>query len=186
MRARPVHHPLVLGAALLCAAGAARADPLWPYLGAEGHASAFTGSSSSSMLGVTTGYGFRAGYRLRERLGLFLHVEQNLWFTSELGRTMRDGALNLGLGADLLSFGGRVRTSVAVGPSVLLFRTFFDEAGSVGLFLDVRFFGYRFALGRWLRLILDPISVTLVAPVLGHLRIALVEYRMVVGLELGR
>ena len=61
----------------------------------------------------------------------------------------------------------RVRISVMAGPSILWFDTAFDSKGSVGLFLDVRPAGLRWSFPHQLALVFDPISLAVVAPVLG-------------------
>lgn len=174
---------LVLLGSLICQEGEARSRRLPLFLQTEGHLSLLSGSSDRSMLGDTLGYALRGGYRLDERWGAFVQVEQNLWFSNELSRDLQNGALNVGIGAEMMHFDGRARTSVALGPSILLFDTFFSESGTAGMFIDLRFFGIRWELTRWLKLVLDPLCVTWVGPDLGKIPISLLQYRTVVGLE---
>ena len=70
-----------------------------------------------------------------------------------------------------------------VGPSILWFDTGLDEKGSVGLFLDLRPAGLHWTLGSHLAVVLDPLSLALVAPVLGSPNIRQLEYRTLLGVE---
>ena len=53
----------------------------------------------------------------------------------------------------------------------------------MGLFLDLRPAALRWTLSRHLVLVLDPLTVALVAPVLGSPGIHQLEYRTLLGLE---
>ena len=93
------------------------------------------------------------------------------------------GALNVGVGGELLYFEQRARASVAVGPSVLLFDSGLDDAGTTGIFVDVRPVALRWRFHDRVTLQVDPLTFTVVAPVLERIPLVLVEYRTVVGLE---
>jgi len=70
--------------------------------------------------------------------------------------------------------------TVAPGP----FDTAFDSKGTVGLFLDVRPAGLRWSFPHQLALVFDPLSLAIVAPVLGDPGILQLEYRTLLGVEM--
>jgi len=78
----------------------------------------------------------------------------------------------------------RVRFSVTAGPSILWFDTAFDAKGSVGLFVDLRPAGLRWTFPHRVALVFDPLSLAIVAPVLGDPGILQLEYRTVLGVEM--
>jgi hypothetical protein len=151
--------------------------------GLEGHFSLLSDVPERSLINATMGYAVRGGYRWR-RWGLIAELERNYWLPTELSNQVRPGALNLGVGGELLSAGGLIRTSAVIGPSILRFDTGLDDRGSVGLFVDLRPAGFHWTLTRHLALMLDPLSLALVAPVLGSPGIRQVEYRTLLGAEL--
>jgi hypothetical protein len=148
----------------------------------ELHASFLSDASDRSLLQDTFGYAGRIGWRW-DSFGIFLQGEQNLWDTREFERSIVQGALNLGLGAELLYFEQRARSSVAFGPSILLFDSGLDDAGSTGIFVDVRPVGLRWQFSDRVGLQVDPLTFTVVAPVLEGIPLVMVEYRTVLGLE---
>jgi len=89
------------------------------------------------------------------------------------------------VGAEWLPLGERVRLSATAGPSILWFDTTFDEKGHVGLFADLRPAGLRWPTGRLVAISFDPLSLAIVAPVLGSPGIVKLEYRTLLGVELG-
>ena len=165
--------------------GARRAQAGEMFAGAEGHLSLLSDVPERSVINATMGYALRGGYRW-EAWGAFVLVERNHWLPTELSRAAEPGALDVGLGAEYLAAGGRVRLSLAAGPSILWFDTALDGKGTVGLFIDARPAGLRWRLSQHLRLALDPLAVTLVAAVLGQPGIRQLEYRTLLGLELVR
>jgi hypothetical protein len=167
---------------LVVCAGARPAAAGEIFAAAEGHVSLLSDVPERSIINATLGYALRGGYRWGA-WGALLHVERNHWLPTELSRAIQPGALNLGLGAEYLAAGGRVRVSLAVGPSFLWFDTAFDEKGTVGLFVDARPAGLRWRLTEHLRLAFDPLSVALVAPVLHQPGIRQLEYRTLLDLE---
>ena len=64
-----------------------------------------------------------------------------------------------------------------------MFDTVLDEAGTTGLFLDIRPIGLRWPVNRKVTLEVSPLSVTLLAPVLADPGIRKIEYRTVLTLE---
>ena len=153
-----------------------------PFVSLDGHASLFSGLADWSMLTSTFGYGARGGYRWRG-WGLFLQIEHNMWTATELNTEVVQGAVNIGIGADFVYARGFVRTSLALGSSILAFDTVLDDAGTTGIFLDVRPAGLRFAVHEVLAIGLDPITFSLVAPVLGGIPLIYTQYRTILSLE---
>jgi hypothetical protein len=170
---------VALVAALVVAAAPAHATIV---AAAEGHFSLFSDLPERSVINATVGYALRGGYR-RGQWGVLLEIERNHWLPTELSRELQPGALNVGVGGEWLSVGGLVRSSAVIGPSILLFDTGLDDKGHVGLFVDLRPAGLHWMLSRQVGLVLDPLSLALVAPVLGSPGIHQVEYRTLLGLE---
>jgi len=99
------------------------------------------------------------------------------------GPALAPGTLGGGLGGEFRLADGFLRTSLAVGPSVLLFDTLLDRAGRVGLFVDVRPVGLRWKLNDRFTLGLDPFHLVLLAPVLTQIPLVRVQYRLSLSLE---
>jgi len=147
-----------------------------PFVAVEGHVSLFSDLAEASILAGTFGYGARGGYRWCG-WGVSLTVEHNLWIATEYDSNVVQGALNIGVGGEFIYADGFVRTALAIGPSILAFDTLLDDAGSVGIFLDVRPVGLRWALCDILTVGLDPINFALVAPVLDKIPLLHIQYR---------
>lgn len=119
-----------------------------------------------------------------ESLHLFARGELNSW------RERRDDGtddfvltVDLGLGAGLAYGGGRLRSSVALGMTVLAVPTDIDPAGSIGAFADIRPLGYLWRLTPGLRLGVVPLSLTLSVPVLTGIPLVSIQYRTTVFAE---
>ena len=153
------------------------------FAGVEGHGSLLSDAPERSFINATVGYGLRAGYRLG-RLGLVAEVERNYWLPTELSHALVPGALNIGVGAEWLAFDGRVRLSATAGPSILWYDATFDSKGTTGLFVDLRPAGLRWRPSRFVAVAFDPLSLAIVAPVLGSPGILQLEYRTLLGAEL--
>lgn len=153
-----------------------------PFVSLEGHISLFSDLIEWSLLSGSFGYGARAGYRFK-KIGIFLHIEHNMWLAMEHHTEVVQGAVNLGLGGEIIYANGWVRTSLALGPSILAFDTVLDQAGETGIFLDARPVGLRFPVHDLLTIGLDPITFTVVAPVLGGIPLIYTQYRTVLYLE---
>ncbi len=182
MRRRSILLSLAIGGAL-CFSGPAQASPEWRrHVAVEGYGSLLSGAERSPLLGPNAGWIVRAGAS-SGKWGGYLHVEQNLWLGTEYGAAVVPGALNLGVGAEIRFADGLIRSSLAAGPSVLLFDTQLDAAGKVGVFFELRPLGLRWELSRHLRLGLDPLSLAVVAPVLSGIPLVRAQYRSAVLLE---
>ncbi len=149
----------------------------------EGHVSLLSDAPERSFINVTSGYAVRGGYRFGH-WGVLAQVERNYWLPTELSNDLKPGALNIGLGVEWLALQDRVRLSVTAGPSILWFDTAFDSKGTVGLFVDLRPAGLRWSFPRQLALVFDPLSLAIVAPVLGSPGILQLEYRTLLGVEM--
>ena len=156
--------------------------PSW-FATAEGHFSLLSDIPGRSYLDITIGYALRGGYRWGP-WGLLAQIERNHWLPTELSHDLEPGALNVGIGVERLALHGHLRLSVTAGPSILWFSTALDEKGTVGLFVDLRPAGLRWSPLRRLALVFDPLSLCLVAPVLGSPGIRQLEYRTLLGAEL--
>ncbi len=151
-------------------------DALTGFIGTEIHASLLSDIADRSILAGTFGYAFRGGVQWRA-WEFFIHAEHNLWVATELEAKVVTGAFNLGLGASWSYANGFIRTSAAVGPSILTFDTTLDDAGSVGFFVDLRPVGLRWQLDEHWLLGVDPLAFALVVPVLDGIPLVRVEYR---------
>ncbi len=123
------------------------------------------------------------GYRFTD-LALFGMVEPNFWRSP----TLDDDeelvmAVNMGVGGEVLSLHGFVRTSLAFGPSVFAIPTEIDEGGEVGFFLDFRPAGLRWSLAERYILGFDPLSFAVVMPVLTGIPLVEIQYRTSIYLE---
>jgi len=155
------------------------------FLQADFHFSVLSDDPERSMLADTLGFGFRVGFRFDE-WAIFLHLENNRWFTSELGTmSLTPGSINAGLGGEYLYFGGRARSSLVFGSSALMMDTFLLDAGEVGLFFEIRPLGFRFPVADNLFVVFDPLTFAMVAPDLGQNALVMKEYRTLVGMEVG-
>jgi hypothetical protein len=152
------------------------------FLLGELHYSILTDLSERSTLAPAFGYALKGGYRWG-RWGIFAQFEQNMWVATELDTEVVLGAFNIGVGAEVSYFNGHARTSLAFGPSVLAFDTALDEAGNVGIFLDIRPIGVKWDIKEHFRLGLDPLSYAMVAPVLDGIPLVQIEYRTTFWME---
>jgi hypothetical protein len=151
------------------------------FVGVDGSLSLFSDSTERSVLGNSFGYGANVGRRWGI-WGAYLHLEHNLWISNELQREVTTGAFNAGIGGEYHWHEGRGRTTLAAGPSILLFDTLLDDAGETGFFLELRPTGLRFYVGD-LVITTDPITFTVVAPVLSGIPLVILQYRTVITVE---
>jgi hypothetical protein len=160
-------------------------DGIGIFLQASFHFSLLSDDPERSVLADTLGFGLRVGYRLDQDWAIFLHLDNNRWFTSELETmSLAPGAINFGLGGEYLFFEGRARTSVVLGSSTLLMDTFLLEAGAVGIFFEVRPLGIRWSVADDWFIVFDPLTFAIVAPEpLTNENLVMKEYRTLVGVE---
>lgn len=152
------------------------------YIQIEYFAAFFNDDAENSNIAGGIGYAGRLGWRAK-KWGVFAQFERDFWMVSEVDLDLVNGVLNFAAGAERLSFKDRVRSSIAFGTSTLMFDTVFDEAGTTGLFLEVRPISLRWPVARKVTLEVSPLSVTLLAPVLKEPGIRKIEYRTVLTLE---
>jgi hypothetical protein len=135
--------------------------------------------ANSSMAGVTCGYRWRA-------LDAFLRAEIDHWSDArEDGSRDQVLALNAGPGAAFTYAGGRVRSSLAGGLSVLLEPTDIDRAGSTGVFVDLRPITLRWPVAARTWIGVTPLSLTVMMPVLTGIPLVQLEYRTSIQAEFG-
>jgi hypothetical protein len=153
-----------------------------PFATLEMHGSILTNVADWSFMSGSFGYAVKGGYRFKH-IGIFAQFEHNLWVATEYDREVVQGAFNIGVGAEVIYANGFVRTSLAIGPSILAFDTYLDKAGSTGIFIDFRPVGLRWAVHKYLVVGLDPITFAFVAPVLDGIPLMYTQYRTTVYLE---
>jgi hypothetical protein len=160
-------------------------DEIGIFLQASFHFSLLSDDPERSVLADTLGFGLRVGYRLDPNWAIFLHLENNRWFTSETQTmSLEPGTINFGLGGEYLFFEGRARTSVVLGSSTLLMDTFLLDEGAVGIFFEVRPIGIRWCVADNWFIVFDPLTFAIVAPEpLTNGNLVMKEYRTLVGVE---
>ncbi len=119
--------------------------------------------------------------RMWERWAVYGFVEHVAW-DGPSGNS-RIQALNVGIGIESLHRSGFLRTSLLIGPSILLQGTHLDSPGQVGLFIDMRPLGFRWKLNRRWSMVVDPIHFSIVMPVLSGIPLVDVQFRTTVGAE---
>lgn len=168
--------PTLLGAMLLAAPGAAPAEgplrPDAPWVRLHLGATPFDARRELYLGRFVTAVS--AGYRFSE-MGVFGEVEYDATFdfTRE---TERLSLVNVGLGGEWLFFGGKVRTAVVAGASILAEPTVIDEAGTAGWFVDVRPLAIRWGVGRSWAIELTPLTFDFATPVTKGLPLVLTSY----------
>lgn len=116
------------------------------------------------------------------RWGFFglAEFDQTLDFTLD---TQFLSVLNVGFGAEYLNFLGHVRTSLAVGTSILLSDTAIDEAGESGWFIDLRPAGLRWAIADDFVLEFVPVSLDIITPVPAGIPLIVFSYGTLITIE---
>lgn len=138
-----------------------------------------------ALLASAFGYAVTGTHRWANGWSLGVRLEHDLWVRYELGHGVDPGAISAAAVVSRLSLRDRLRTSLMLGPSFLLFDTGLDDAGSVGFYGEARPLGVLFHFPR-MSLILDPFTISLVAPVLSQIPLLRVAYRSVIQFEFGR
>jgi hypothetical protein len=160
------------------------APPPW-WIAAELHASLLSNLVEKSTVNLAFGVAAKAGYRWKNDWGAYFLVEHDAWVETEIATDVKQGVLNLGFGAERLFFQRRMRTALSIGPSILLYDTALDDAGTTGLYVDIRPTGIRWPVGKSFALVLDPLTFTIEAPALGGIPLVQIQYRTVFGVEYG-
>lgn len=137
-----------------------------------------------ALLASAFGYAVTGTHRWPNGWSLGFRLEHDLWVRYELGHGVDPGAISAAAVVSRLSLRDRLRTSLMLGPSFLLFDTGLDDAGSVGFYGEARPLGVLFHFPR-MSLILDPFTISLVAPVLSQIPLLRVAYRSVIQFEFG-
>jgi hypothetical protein len=136
--------------------------------------------------GLSGGAGAR--YQLSRPLMFGFDAEWNPWLALSPGK-LRPGAFNAHLSVirrfQLESDDLNVRTTVALGASVLLFDLVGAPAGSAGPFFGLSFLGVEWKIRRGFYLVIDPTYIALPTPQLTGIPFSYIQYRFLVGLEFG-
>jgi hypothetical protein len=129
--------------------------------------------------------GLQGGFRHGAWTALAV-LELNTWSSPHIGSKLTDrvAAINFGVGGELVFAGGLARTALALGPSILVVETSVDDsAGYVGVFMDLRPVGLRFALGG-VQMGLDPIAFKVIAPALHGIPLIELQYATCIYAEI--
>jgi hypothetical protein len=136
--------------------------------------------------GLSGGGGAR--YQLSRPLMFGFDAEWNPWLALSPGK-LRPGAFNAYVSVirrfQLESDDVNVRTTLALGTSVLLFDLVGAPAGGVGPFFGLSFLGVEWKIRRGFYLVIDPTYIALPVPQLTGIPFAYIQYRFLVGLEFG-
>ena len=145
-----------------------------PFWGRQGIA-----STSHALYAVSARTGLRWG-----PWGVFGQIEPVFWLvdTAKTDDEVR-GVVNIGLGGEYLSANGLIRTSLSMGLSILVGAGDLDEPGSTGFYLDLRPAGLRWAVAQSTVIGLEPISLSILVPVLDGIPLVEIQYRTTVVAE---
>jgi len=166
------------------------------YFNAELALSPINNITRYKALYYSTDFILKGGYRF-QRWGVFGQLEYNGWPAYLGDDELLQMAFNIGLGGEVLYFGGRARTSFAFGLAIKGNDISFsssnspstqenDEAGKMGFFTDFRPAGFRFSFDNSnIKVGFDPLAVNLEAPVLDTIPLVVIEYRTVLIIEYG-
>lgn len=170
------------------------ATPPW-WLSGGVHSAFLSDVIDGSWQGLTFGAELKVGFRgsSSRQLGVFLQLDTTFWLgpvvaEADAGRpfdSVLQGALNVGLGADVRYFDDHLRGAFSAGPSVLLRDNVVDNAGAVGVFIDFRPAGVRVPLRCGGVLVIDPLTFTFLMPDLSRIPLVQIEYRTVLAIEFG-
>lgn len=151
-----------------------------PFLQADLGLSILGEAGQRDHLARSFAIGVRGGARWG-RWGLFGQIEPAYWRVAKTDGTQElQGTVNLGVGGEVLSGGGLVRTALSVGPSILTRAGELDQPGSVGFFFDLRPVGLRWLIAERFVIGFDPISLSMMVPVLEGIPLIELEYRTTV------
>lgn len=152
------------------------------YLDTELHAGIFAEAGNERLLralGILTRLGRRWG-----DLGGFVVADLSTWRSPLVGTgAERQTVVNLGVGLELLLVDGLVRSTNAIGTSILLQGTEADEPGTTGLFLDLRPLSYRWQVSDDWHINFAPIGSTIMLPVLTGIPLVELQFRTAISGE---
>ena len=154
----------------------AESRPSWS-LGAGAHGA---GIGPSDSIYPTFGVETRARFGWA-RWGFIGIAEQNFWMRTINNHV--DGALNIGLGVSRIYADRWMEWTLGGGSSILMTNDDIDSARKVGVFLEIRPAKIRIPLRETLRLNVDPLSFSLVMPVLTGIPLVRFQYRSAVNVE---
>ncbi len=168
-------------------AGAPAPVPRWSWQADLGMTVFSRSSSTDATVKLARAQAIGASIdRRADRVHVFLRGEANSW------RDQRDDGsndfvltLDLGLGLRYDFAGGRLRSSVAAGGTLLVVPSDVDKAGSLGAFADVRPLAFVWPLAQvpGTRIGFAPLSLTLAIPVLSGIPLVSIQYRTTVFAE---
>jgi hypothetical protein len=125
--------------------------------------------------------GLSAGYRW-DAFGTFLTLSHDT-FVELLDDAPTLRLVHVGPGAEHLWFAGRVRSSVALGASVVTSREGLAERGSVGWFVDIRPSAFRFPVGSHFTIEWTPLMFDVTVPAMEGIPLILPNYMTVLAFE---
>lgn len=187
---------LVFTGACLCALcfefspASAFASPARPDIGPRFRAAfAVTGSESylTQILNNNEkngGYsvGFRGGFRMG-RWGGFLELSLVGWEGYEALNKSHQRSLNVGLGGEVFYFKRRMRTSLAVGVSILQTPAPPDPAGTAGAYVELVPSSYHMRLHRKIAINIAPFTLYVGVPSFEGIPLVVIQYRTTLGVE---
>jgi len=186
MGVRPLSFLLML--LLAAPVHATPTDPVRRGQGPRFHATAVV---SSAVMGAIAGrewhntmaWGGTFGIGTR-RFSAFVSVEHGFYGYGAGGPHLSNEVLNGGLGVKWGFFDDHLRASVVSGPAVLLTDSFRTDAGSVGLFFEVKPVGFRIPAGK-VFIEIFPLSFSWVMPVVQGIPLVYLNYRTSIDLWFG-
>lgn len=160
----------------------AAGGPTEVFVQAESNISVLGEMVSGSAKPGSFGYGLRIGFR-KNRWDAFVQAEHGLWRDDEGVDSLSIQTMNVGVGVGLSYFERHMRASLAIGPSILLTPSQLDDAGAVGIFLDLRPAGFRWPVGEHVVVELNPLTFAIVMPTMTGIPLLYFTYRTALLLE---
>ncbi len=155
-------------------------DPVGAFFGR------FAGGAAYQKPGMSGGLGAR--YQMSEPLMLGFDVEWNPWIATSSGR-VRAGAINAYFSVirrfQLKRESLNIRTTGALGASVLLMDLVGAPAGDVGPFIGLSFLGVEWKWSPGVYLTVDPTYIAFPIPHVTGAPFGYFQYRFLVGAEFG-
>jgi len=128
-------------------------------------------------------YALRGGGRIG-KWDFFIQGEHGFYGTGT-GASRRDQqVLCLGGGNGVRFFDDHMRSSVSVGAAILLTRSFNNQPGTTGFYVEARPAGFRWSVGRLFVVEFNPLLFSFVVPVTEGIPVAYLTFRTAVTLEL--